>query len=190
MKKHLRYLVAAGVAAALLLAAGCGGDDGKDKKAAEKPAVKTSQAAQQTEKKAEAPKVRPKDGEHYYYPKYIDDVSKTPPMTPEMVKYVDDFYSQIQLNPSEKGKFINDSKIVKPDEKYHRLWFHAYGSNHNTAIKFKNSKGKDVFQQEVYHIEMTTEAATNKVTYLEYHVYEQNTNIPDGQVRVIMKKKF
>ncbi len=190
MKKHLQYLAAVGVVAALLLAAGCGGDDAKDKKAADKPAVKTSQAAQQAEKKAEAPKVKPKDGEHYRYPKYIDDVSKTPPMTPEMIKYVDDFYSQIKLHPNEKGKFLNDSKINKPDEKYHRLWFHAYGSKNDNSVKFKNSKGKDVSQQEVYHINMTTEAGTNKITYVEYRVYEQNTSIPDGQSRTIMKKKF
>lgn len=111
-------------------------------------------------------------------------------MTPEMIKYVDDFASTVKLAPSEKGKFLNDSRINRPNEEYHRIWLHANGSNHNRNKKFKNSKGKEVYQQEVYHIRMSVKADTNKVAYVEYSVYEQNEAIPDGKSRTIMKKVF
>ena len=107
-----------------------------------------------------------------------------------MIQYVDDFASTVKLAPSEKGKFLNDSRINRPNEEYHRIWLHANGSNHNRNNKFKNSKGKEVYQQEVYHIRMSVKADTNKVAYVEYSVYEQNEAIPDGKSRTIMKKVF
>ena len=70
------------------------------------------------------------------------------------------------------------------------LSIYANGSNHNRNNKFKNSKGKEVYQQEVYHIRMSVKADTNKVVYVEYSVYEQNEAIPDGKSRTIMKKVF
>ena len=76
MKKHFKYLAAAGLIAALFLAAGCG-DDAKDKKPAPEP-----------EKKVENVVVKPQDGKYYRYPDYIKDVTKTPKMTPEIVKYL------------------------------------------------------------------------------------------------------
>lgn len=186
MKKQFKYLAAAGLIAALLLAAGCG-DDAKDKKKVDKPDIKTEQ---KVDKKAQAPVVKPPEGKYYRYPSYLDDVTKTPEMTPEMIKYVDDFASTVKLAPSEKGKFLNDSRINRPNEEYHRIWLHANGSNHNRNNKFKNSKGKEVYQQEVYHIRMSVKADTKKVTYVEYSVYEQNEAIPDGKSRTIMKKVF
>ena len=178
MKKHFKYLATAGLIAALLLAAGCG-DDAKDKKPAPEP-----------EKKVENVVVKPQDGKYYRYPDYIKDVTKTPKMTPEIVKYIDDFASTLKFHPDSKGKFTNNSLIKNPEEKIHYINMSALGPNHNNKIKFKNSKGNEVYQQEVYHIRMSVKADTNKVVYVEYSVYEQNEAIPDGKSRTIMKKVF
>ena len=55
MKKHFKYLAAAGLIAALFLSAGCG-DDAKDKKPAPEP-----------EKKVENVVVKPQDGKYYIH---------------------------------------------------------------------------------------------------------------------------
>ena len=106
MKKHFKYLAAAGLIAALFLSAGCG-DDAKDKKPAPEP-----------EKKVENVVVKPQDGKYYRYPDYINDVTKTPKMTPEIVKYIDDFASTLKFHPDSKGKFTNNSLIKSPEEKF------------------------------------------------------------------------
>ena len=98
MKKHFKYLATAGLIAALFLSAGCG-DDAKDKKPAPEP-----------EKKVENVVVKPQDGKYYRYPDYIKDVTETPKMTPEIVKYIDDFASTLEFHPSYNGKFVNDSR--------------------------------------------------------------------------------
>ena len=41
---------------------------------------------------------------------------------------------------------------------------YALGPKQNNKIKFKNSKGKEVYQQEVYSINMTIDAATDKLS--------------------------
>ena len=138
MKKQLKYLATAGLLVALLLAAGCG-DDAKDKKPAPEP-----------DKKVENVVVKPQDGKYYRYPSYIKDVTETPKMTPEIVKYIDDFASTLEFHPSYNGKFVNDSKINNPNEKYHAVYLYAIGPKHNKKIKFKNSKGKEVYQHQVY----------------------------------------
>jgi hypothetical protein len=109
MKKHFKYLAAAGLIAALFLSAGCG-DDAKDKKPAPEP-----------EKKVENVVVKPQDGKYYRYPDYIKDVTKTPKMTPEIVKYIDDFASTLKFHPDSKGKFTNNSLIKNPEEKIHYI---------------------------------------------------------------------
>ena len=76
MKKQFKYLAAAGLIAALLLATGCG-DDAKDKKEFDKPDIKTEQ---KVDKKAQAPVVKPPEGKYYRYPSYLNDVTKTPEM--------------------------------------------------------------------------------------------------------------
>ena len=186
MKKQFKYLAAAGLIAALLLAAGCG-DDAKDKKEVDKPDIKTEQ---KTDQKAKPVVVRPQDGKYYKYPSHFNDATKTPKITPEMVKYIDDFASTLKFHPDSKGKFTNNSLIKNPEEKIHYINMSALGPNHNNKIKFKNSKGKEVYQQEVYHIRMSVKADTNKVVYVEYSVYEQNEAIADGKSRTIMKKVF
>lgn len=190
MNKTIRGLLAGGVSLALFVSLGCGGDKKEDdKKAPAAPAAKTTT----TTTPAKAPEVkaeRPKDGAHYKYPPYINDVKKTPPMTPEMVKYVDDFYAQVKLRPEAKGKFYNDSKIFYPDEKIHRLHFHEEGANHNRTIKIKDSKGKERYQEEVFHIDMSTQAGTNKLLHVEYRKFERNASNPDGKSTKIMEKKF
>lgn len=186
MKKHFKYLATAGLIAALLLAAGCG-DDAKDKKKVDKPDIKTEQ---KVDKKAQAPVVKPPEGKYYRYPSYLDDVTKTPEMTPEMIKYVDDFASTVKLAPSEKGKFLNDSRINRPNEEYHRIWLHANGSNHNEKIKFKNSKGREVYQQQVYYIYMQSDAATDKLKSVRCSIVEQNPDIPDGKTTYVVNKRF
>ena len=126
MKKQFKYVAAAGLVAALLLAAGCG-DDAKDKKPAPEP-----------DKKVENVVAKPQDGKYYRYPSYIKDVTKTPKITPEMLKYIDDFASTLEFHPSYNGKFVNDSKINNPDEKYHAIYLYALGPKHNNKVKFKN----------------------------------------------------
>ena len=138
MKKQFKYVAAAGLVAALLLAAGCG-DDAKDKKPAPEP-----------DKKVENVVAKLQDGKYYRYPSYIKDVTKTPKITPEMLKYIDDFASTLEFPPSYNGKFVNDSKINNPDEKYHAIYLYALGPKHNNKVKFKNSKGKEVYQHQVY----------------------------------------
>ena len=178
MKKQFKYLATAGLLVALLLAAGCG-DDAKDKKPALEP-----------EKKVENVVVKPQDGKYYRYPDYIKDVTKTPKMTPEIVKYIDDFASTVEIHPSYKGKFINNSRIKNPDEKIHYISMHAIGPNHNEKIKFKNSKGREVYQHQVYTINMQSEAATDKLTSVLCPIFEQNPDIPDGKTTYVVKKRF
>ncbi len=178
MKKHFKYLAAAGLIAALFLSAGCG-DDAKDKKPAPEP-----------EKKVENVVVKPQDGKYYRYPDYINDVTKTPKMTPEIVKYIDDFASTLKFHPDSKGKFTNNSLIKNPEEKIHYINMSALGPNHNNKIKFKNSKGKEVYQQEVYSINMTIDAATDKLKSVRCSIFEQNPDIPDGKTTYVVKKRF
>ncbi len=178
MKKHFKYLATAGLIAALLLAAGCG-DDAKDKKPAPEP-----------EKKVENVVVKPQDGKYYRYPDYINDVTKTPKMTPEIVKYIDDFASTVEIHPSYNGKFINNSRIKNPDEKIHYISMHAIGPNHNEKIKFKNSKGREVYQQQVYYIYMQSDAATDKLKSVRCSIVEQNPDIPDGKTTYVVNKSF
>ena len=178
MKKQFKYLAAAGLVAALLLAAGCG-DDAKDKKPAPEP-----------DKKVENVVVKPQDGKYYRYPNYIKDVTKTPKITPEMLKYIDDFASTLEIHPSYKGKFINNSRIKNPDEKIHYISMHAIGPNHNEKIKFKNSKGREVYQQQVYYIYMQSDAATDKLKSVRCSIVEQNPDIPDGKTTYVVNKRF
>ena len=178
MKKHFKYLAAAGLIAALFLAAGCG-DDAKDKKPAPEP-----------DKKVENVVVKPQDGKYYRYPNYIKDVTQTPKITPEMLKYIDDFASTLEIHPSYKGKFINNSRIKNPDEKIHYISMHAIGPNHNEKIKFKNSKGREVYQQQVYYIYMQSDAATDKLKSVRCSIVEQNPDIPDGKTTYVVNKRF
>ena len=178
MKKHFKYLATAGLIAALFLSAGCG-DDAKDKKPAPEP-----------EKKVENVVVKPQDGKYYRYPSYIKDVTQTPKITPEMLKYIDDFASTLEFHPSYNGKFVNDSKINNPNEKYHAVYLYALGPKHNNKVKFKNSKGKEVYQHQVYTINMQIEAATNKLTSVLCSIFEQNPDIPDGKTTYVVRKSF
>ena len=178
MKKQFKYLAAAGLIAALFLSAGCG-DDAKDKKPEPEP-----------EKKVENVVVKPQDGKYYRYPSYIKDVTKTPKITPEMLKYIDDFASTLEFHPSYNGKFVNDSKINNPNEKYHAIYLYALGPKHNNKVKFKNSKGKEVYQHQVYTINMQSEAATDKLTSVLCSIFEQNPDIPDGKTTYVVKKRF
>ena len=186
MKKQFKYLAAAGLVAALLLTAGCG-DDAKDKKEVDKPDIKTEQKTDQKEKPVV---VKPQDGKYYRYPSYIKDVTETPKMTPEIVKYIDDFASTLEFHPSYNGKFVNDSKINNPNEKYHAVYLYALGPKHNKKIKFKNSKGKEVYQHQVYTINMQIEAATDKLTSVLCSIFEQNPDIPDGKTTYVVRKSF
>ena len=175
MSKKLMALL---LAAVLLLAAGCG-DDAKDKKPAPEP-----------EKKVENVVVKPQDGKYYRYPDYIKDVTKTPKMTPEIVKYIDDFASTLKFHPDSKGKFTNNSLIKNPEEKTHYINMSAIGPKHNKKIKFKNSKGKEVYQHQVYTINMQIEAATDKLTSVLCSIFEQNPDIPDGKTTYVVRKSF
>ena len=178
MKKHFKYLAAAGLIAALFLSAGCV-DDAKDKK-----------PAPETEKRVENVVVKPQDGKYYRYPDYINDVTKTPKMTPEIVKYIDDFASTLKFHPDSKGKFTNTSLIKNPEETTHYINMSALGPNHNNKIKFKNSKGKGSLSAGVYSINMTIDAATDKLKSVRCSIFEQNPDIPDGQTTYVVKKRF
>ena len=178
MKKQFKYLAAAGLIAAL---------HAKDKKKVDKPGIKTEQKADQ---EAKPVVVRPQDGKYYRYLSHFNDATKTPKITPEMVKYIDDFASTVEIHPSYKGKFINNSRINKPDEKIHYISMHAIGPNHNEKIKFKNSKGLEVYQKQVYYIRMQSDAATDKLKSVRCYIVEQNPDIPDGKTTYVVKKSF
>ena len=111
-------------------------------------------------------------------------------MTPEIVKYIDDFASTLKFHPDSKGKFTNNSLIKNPEEKIHYINMSALGTNHNNKIKFKNSKGKEVYQHQVYTINMQIEAATNKLTSVLCSIFEQNPDIPDGKTTYVVRKSF
>ena len=111
-------------------------------------------------------------------------------MTPEIVKYIDDFASTLKFHPDSKGKFTNNSLIKNPEEKIHYINMSALGPNHNNKIKFKNSKGKEVYQQEGYSINMTIDAATDKLKSVRCSIFEQNPDIPDGKTTYVVKKRF
>ena len=98
MKKQFKYVAAAGLVAALLLAAGCS-DDAKDKKPAPEP-----------DKKVENVVAKPQDGKYYRYPSYIKDVTKTPKITPEMLKYIDDLHRRLN---SIRLTMVNSSMIPR-----------------------------------------------------------------------------
>ena len=117
-------------------------------------------------------------------------MTETPKMTPEIVKYIDDFAATLEFHPSYNGKFVNDSKINNPNEKYHAVYLYAIGPKHNKKIKFKNSKGKEVYQHQVYTINMQIEAATDKLTSVLCSIFEQNPDIPDGKTTYVVRKSF
>jgi len=105
-------------------------------------------------------------------------------------QYIDDFASTLEFHPSYNGKFVNDSKINNPNEKYHAIYLYALGPKHNNKVKFKNSKGKEVYQHQVYTINMQSEAATDKLTSVLCSVFEQNPDIPDGKTTYVVRKSF
>ena len=117
-------------------------------------------------------------------------MTKTPKITPEMLKYIDDFASTLEFHPSYNGRFVNDSKINNPNEKYHAIYLYALGPKHNNKVKFKNSKGKEVYQHQVYTINMQSEAATDKLTSVLCSIFEQNPDIPDGKTTYVVRKSF
>ena len=80
--------------------------------------------------------------------------------------------------------------INNPNEKYHAVYLYALGPKHNKNIKFKNSKGKEVYQHQVYTINMQIEAATNKLTSVLCSIFEQNPDIPDGKTTYVVRKSF
>ena len=159
----------------------------RTRKKVDKPGIKTEQKADQ---EAKPVVVRPQDGKYYRYLSHFNDATKTPKITPEMVKYIDDFASTVEIHPSYKGKFINNSRINKPDEKIHYISMHAIGPNHNEKIKFKNSKGLEVYQKQVYYIRMQSDAATDKLKSVRCYIVEQNPDIPDGKTTYVVKKSF
>ena len=174
MKKEFKYLVVAGLIAALMLAAGCGDDD------KEKQASGTNTVEQTV--------VRPPEGKHYRYDRSVNDVTKTPELTPEVIKYIDEFAEFVELSHSEKGKFTNFSKKAKPDAVYDVIKLEGVGVNNDNFTRFKNDRGVVVTKAEIYHIKIMVEIATKKVKYVELSVYERNKSIPNGKTRVIISR--
>ena len=89
-----------------------------------------------------------------------------------------------------KSTEIMNMMLNNPNEKYHAVYLYAIGPKHNKKIKFKNSKGKEVYQQEVYSINMTIDAATDKLKSVRCSIFEQNPDIPDGKTTYVVKKRF
>lgn len=89
-----------------------------------------------------------------------------------------------------KGKLLNDSKINANDQRKVRdLWFHAKGEKHDNKNKFKNSKGKEVYAQEVYHIYITVDKDTSAVKNWKFAKYVMSPEIPDGKTITIKEVK-
>lgn len=189
MNKFGKLFVVGGLVAAMALSAGCG----DDKKVADtkKPAASSS-SQKPAEKKpvSNAPAVKAPANANWRYPSYIKTEADTPKMTPEIQKIVDECFAQMTLHPSEKGKLLNDSKISSGDQRNVRdLWFHAKGENHDPKNKFKNSKGKEVYAQEAYHIRITVDKDTSAVKRWRFEKYVMSPEMPDGKTIVIKEVK-
>ena len=188
MNKLTKSLLITGLAISVFCATGCGEE--KKKEEPKKPATTTTTTKTTTTNTTTAAKAnRPKDGKNYYYPSYIKDVNDTPAMTPEMTKYIDNFAAKVKLHPSEKGKFVNDSKISK-GAKFCNMWFHAKGANFDNKVKFKDSKGKDRYQEEIFHMYMNYDLTKKVPTSVEWVKFERNQANPDGKKTTLMKKKL
>ena len=184
MNKFAKLLIVSGMVAAMAFAAGCG--DEKKPEPAKKPAT----TAQKPAAKPAAPAEKLPEGPNWRYPGYIKTQADTPKMTPEIQKIVDECYAQMKLHPSEKGKLLNDSQINKNDQRKVRdLHFHATGANHDRNKKFKNSKGKDVYHQEIFHLYITVDKDTSAVKNWKFAKYVMNPEIPDGKSITIKEVK-
>ncbi|MDO4177612.1 MAG: hypothetical protein Q4D21_00305 [Phascolarctobacterium sp.] len=194
MNKYAKYLLIGGMITAFAFAAGCGGDD-KKKEEPKKPATTNTQKQTDTKKTTTNNTAKPAgklaSGPNWVYPAYIKNASETPKMTPEIQKIVDDCYKQMKLHPSANGKLLNDSKISPSDQRKVRdLWFHARGANYNRDIKFKDTKGKDRCQEEMFHIRFIVDKDTSAIKSYKFTKYERNKTVPDGKETVFANKKF
>lgn len=191
MMKCMKYLLVSGMVAAMAFAAGCGDD--KKPEPTKKPAATAAQKPAAQKPAAQKPAASAEklaEGPNWRYPGYIKTQADTPKMTPEIQKIVDECYAQMKLHPSEKGKLLNDSKINASDQRKVRdLHFHARGANYDNKVKFKNSKGKEVYQEEHYHIYITVDKDTSAVKNWKFTKYVKNQEVPDGKSIVIKEVK-
>ncbi len=186
MNKFAKLLVVSGMVAAMALAAGCGDD--KKPAPAKKPATTTT--AQKPAAKPATPAVKLAEGPNWRYPGYIKTQADTPKMTPEIQKIVDECFAQAKLHPSEKGKFLNDSKINKSDQRKVRdLWFHAKGANYDNKVKYKMPNGKEAYQEEHFHIYITVDKDTSAVKNWKFTKYVKDQANPSGKSIVIKEVK-
>ena len=193
MNKFGKLLVVGGIVASMAFTAGCGDDK---KPADTKKSVASSSSQKSTQKPAEkkpasnAPAIKAPENANWRYPSYIKTEADTPKMTPEIQKIVDECYAEMTLHKSEKGKLLNDSKINANDKRDVRdLWFHAKGENHDNNNKFKNSKGKDVSAQEVYHIKFIVDKDTSAIKRWIFYKYVVSPEEPDGKTITIKEVK-
>lgn len=186
MNKYAKLLVVSGMVVAMAFAAGCG--DEKKPEPAKKPATTTT--AQKPAAKPAAPAAKLPEAANWRYPSYIKTQEDTPKMTPEIQKIVDECYAQMKLHASEKGKLLNDSAISKGDQRKVRdLHFHARGEKHDNKNKFKNTKGKEVYAQEIFHIYITVDKDTSAVKNWKFAKYVVSPEIPDGKLITIKEVK-
>lgn len=180
MKKYLKLTGLSLMLLGAVMLSGCGDEK---KPEPQKPAATTTTTTQPTSQQ-----VRVTSGPNWRYPGYIKYQEDTPKVTSEIQRIVNECHAQAKLHASANGKFLNDSKINKNDQRKVRdLHFHAKGVNHNDKIKFKNSKGKEVYQQEVYHIYFTVDKDTSAIKTWRFEKYVVNEQMPDGKT-IILKK--
>ena len=183
MNKYLKVTGLALLVMGSVAMLGCGDDK---KPAQKKPATNT------TQNQTKAPAEKLAGGPNWRYPSYIKSQADTPKVTPEIQKVVDECFAQCKLQAAENGKFLNDSKISASDQRPIRdLWFHADGANHDTKYNknIKNSKGKMVSAQEVYHIRMQVDKNTSAIKNWSFYKYVVNAENPDGKKIMIKKVK-
>ena len=187
MNKFVKMTGISLVIAGSLAMLGCGDEK---KPEAKKPATTTTKPA--TTQKQTTPAAKLPEGAHWRYPSYIKNAADTPKVTPEIQKVVDECFAQCKLQAAENGKFLNDSKISASDQRPIRdLWFHADGANHDTKYNknIKNSKGKMVSAQEVFHIRMQVDKNTSAIKNWSFYKYVVNAENPDGKKIMIKEVK-
>lgn len=173
MNKKIRNgLLLLGVVASLV-ALGCGGGDKKP--TPEKPATKTEEPAKKAEAPQEVKKVKPVPKSPLYkYALHLDDEKKIPPMTDEIVAEFEKQAKPIKIaqKDDKKGRkgcwTFNSNKVNGAQVNTYR-WTAELDGHHDST--FENDKGKKINEQHFCHIDITTNAADNKIKSVRVHKY-------------------
>lgn len=175
MKGKFRSIAIALGIVACVASLGCGAK--QENKPAGKPEVKTEEPAKKAEAPKEAKKVKPvAKSPMYQYAVHLDDESKIPPMTPEIVAEFEKQAKKVKIADKDMAKgrhgiwVFNSNKTPGAQVNTYR-WTAELDGHHDS--QFENEKGKKINEQHFCHIDMATSAKDNKiksVKVFKYHV--------------------